>query len=241
MAVSIAYTNDMQTPQRHIVRQSAALVLSVIAAFLWLQIPFLKPYALQGFSAAVVIFFLLKRIKKAKIWHILPSKASLEMSLLTFAFLLFIGSTGNLNSIFYPLTYVHLFFLVLATHVPAAIVATICVLFFHYALEATLGIPEIQTLFSIPIMLLIFLFAKAEYDQAHAAQALLEKEETELKEITKEQHMLHTFVNNFLKPKLLTLENLAKNPEENSKEVGTQISLLISEIEKIVNKETQES
>lgn len=241
MLSSIAYTVDMEDDKRHIIRQSAALVLAIIAAYLWLQIPALKPYALQGFSVAIILFFIAKRFTKAKLWHFLPSKTSLQMSFLTFALLLFIGATGNIESLFYPLTYVHLFFLVLATYVPAAIIATVGVVLFHYGLAPSMEPTHIQSLFSLPIMLLIFLFAKNEYDQAHAAQALLEKEEVELQHSKQQQHMLHTFVNDFLKPKLLTLENLSKNPEENSKEVGTQISLLISEIEKVVQKELSDS
>lgn len=155
-----------------------ALLLSITLAYLWLQIPVLRQYSFQIFALLVFTFFMVKRFKKAKLWHILPDWASLEITLITFAFLLLIGSTENTESIFYPLTYIHLFLLVMTSHTQTAIVATIAIMLFHYALEPNMEMATIQALITLPIMLAIFLFARKEYDEAHLAKLAAAREET---------------------------------------------------------------
>jgi hypothetical protein len=118
----------------------------------------------------VATFLIIKRYKKAKAWHILPDWASLEITLITFAFLLLIGATGNTLSPFYPLTYIHLFFLVMTSHIQTAIVATIAIMLFHYAVEPEMSMATIQAITTLPIMLAIFLFARKQYDEAHLAK-----------------------------------------------------------------------
>lgn len=147
-----------------------ALLLSVTLAYLWLQVPLLRQYSFQIFALLLGTFLIVKRYKKAKFWHILPDWASLEITLITFAFLLIIGATGNTQSLFYPLAYVHLFFLVMTSHVQTAIVATIAIMLFHYAIEPEFTIATIQAITTLPIMLAIFLFARKQYDEAHLAK-----------------------------------------------------------------------
>lgn len=153
-----------------------ALLLSIALAYLWLQVPVLRNYSFQIFALFVAGFFFVKRFKKAKLWHILPDVASFEITLITFSFLLLIGATGNTQSYFFPLGYIHLFFLVMASEAPTAIVATITIMLFHYSIEPSLSLPTVQGIITLPIMLSIFLFAKKQYDEAHlnkiAAQRL---------------------------------------------------------------------
>ena len=77
------------------------LLLAITLAYLWLQVPVLRTYSFQIFALFLAGFFIVKRFKKAKIWHILPDAASYEITLLTFSFLLLIGATGNTESYFY--------------------------------------------------------------------------------------------------------------------------------------------
>lgn len=147
-----------------------ALLFSIALAYFWLSIPFLKPFTFQIFALLVASFLIIKRYKKAKLWHILPEWASFEITLLTFAFLLLIGATDNTRSLFYPLGYIHLFFLVMTSHTKTAIVATIAIMLFHYALEPNLDITTVQAVITLPIMLVIFLFARKQYDEAHLAK-----------------------------------------------------------------------
>jgi K+-sensing histidine kinase KdpD len=154
-----------------------ALLLAITLAYLWLQVPILKQYSFQIFSLFVAAFLIMKRFKKAKFWHIMPDMASLEITLITFAFLLLIGATGNTKSLFFPLGYIHLFFLVMASEVPTAIIATVAIMLFHYSVEPSLDITTIQSIITLPIMLAIFLFARKQYDEAHLNKAAAERSE----------------------------------------------------------------
>lgn len=164
-----------------------ALLLAITLAYLWLQVPVLKQYSFQIFSLFVAAFLIIKRFKKAKLWHIMPDTASFEITLLTFAFLLLIGATGNTNSIFYPLGYIHLFFLVMASEVPTAIIATIAIMLFHYTVQPSLEINTIQSIITLPIMLAIFLFARRQYDEAHLNRIAAEHSE----QLRKLEHAAH--------------------------------------------------
>ncbi|PIR61540.1 MAG: hypothetical protein COY81_00790 [Candidatus Pacebacteria bacterium CG_4_10_14_0_8_um_filter_43_12] len=154
---------------------SLALLMTIALAYIWLQVPLLRMYSLQIFALFVLAFLVIKRFKKAKLWHILPEWASYEITLLTFAFLLLIGATGNTKSLFFPLGYVNLFFLVMTSYVPTAIIATAAIVLFHYALDPELSVATIQSISTLPIMLAIFLFARKEYDEAHLAKLAAEQ------------------------------------------------------------------
>lgn len=161
-----------------------ALLLAITLAYLWLQVPILKQYSFQIFSLFVAAFLIMKRFKKAKIWHIMPDMASFEITLITFAFLLLIGATGNTKSLFFPLGYIHLFFLVMASEVPTAIIATVAIMLFHYSVEPSLETTTIQAILTLPIMLAIFLFARKQYDEAHLNKVAAERSE----QLRKQEH-----------------------------------------------------
>jgi len=211
-----------------------SLLLTVILAYIWLAIPALAPFALQGFAVAILLFLVLKRAQKAKIWHILPEKASLEVTLLTFAFLMLIGATGNVGSIFFSLSYLLLFFLALTSEVSTAVATTVAIMLFHYALAGSIDVSDLQTLIGLPLGLLIFLFAKSQYDEAHISKALLKKEEGELDLATTEASILERFIGEFLEPRLNALEEAGDSLS--SSEILTQLSLLRSEISKQLEK-----
>ncbi|MBD3279481.1 MAG: hypothetical protein GF390_02090 [Candidatus Pacebacteria bacterium] len=162
---------------------SLILSLAVISAYFWLAIPTLKNYSLQAFMVVVLIYLLLKRVQKAKLWHLVPNFASAEMALATFAFLLIIGATGNTDSIFFFLTYLHLFFLVLTAKSFTAIVISMEIILFHYALSTNVSSVTISHLLSIPVMLLIFLFAKEQHEEVLKDRLIIEEEEKEIKEL----------------------------------------------------------
>lgn len=172
------------------------LLITITLAYLWLQVPFLEKYSFQIFAFFVVIFLIIKRYKKAKIWHILPDWASYEITVLTFAFLLLIGATGNTRSLFYPLGYIHLFFLVMTTHIPTAIVATIAIMLFHYALDPGVDISTLQSIITLPIMLAIFLFARKQYDEAHLTKLAAQQNDSLKKQQLPDPLLDSTLANN---------------------------------------------
>jgi hypothetical protein len=213
-----------------------ALLASIVFAYIWITLDALRPYSLQIFSLTIAVFFISKRMAKAKLWHIVPEHATLEVTLLTFAFLLLIGATGNLTSPFFALSYIHLFFLVLATRPVTAIATTIATALFHFSLASTIGLESLQTLISLPALLLIFLFAKAQYDEASTSKAIIANEAQTLEKTEADRASLEHFLTIFLQPRIQTLTELIAN-SATTKELSTQLSLINSEIEKLLKKE----
>jgi len=216
--------------------QTLILLAVIVIAYLWLQLPVLSQYSLQAFAGAVLVYFLMKRVKKAKIWHVLPEDASLEMALLTFAFLLLIGYTGNIGSYFYPLTYLHLFLLVMTTAVSTAIIGTLSVMIFHYALTPALTSLEIGALLAFPLLLMFFLFAKNQYTESQVDKARLEQKEVELENAETGEMALQQFIDGYLKPKLQVIEKLLAETNPDLKVIKAQLSLLESESGKMVGR-----
>ena len=215
-----------------------ALFASILLAYVWLSVDSLQPYSLQIFALTTAIFFIVKRLGKAKFWHIAPEHASLEITLSTLAFLLLIGATGNVSSVFFPLSFVHLLFLVLACRPITAITTTALVVLFHLGLAGTISLATLQTLAALPIVLLIFLFAKTQYDEAGAAKAIVADEAQNLEETEQARQSLEQFLTTFLQPRMQTL---AQGLENNAatKELATQLSLMNSEINKLLTSKPQ--
>lgn len=216
--------------------QSIIVVLSISAAYLLLHIPGVKMYSLQVFILSVLGFFLVKRFKRAKLWHVLPEKLSIEVGLLTFAFVFLIGATGNTHSVFYSLSYIHLFFLVFSSSPMTAVTGILGLLVFHYGLEPELGVEEIGTLMSIPVIGILILFAKKQYDEAHQNVAKLAEEEVKLEQANRKEQTLEGFIQNFLRPKLQILLRLLNDPEETKERVAQQVSLMETEMDKMVTR-----
>lgn len=226
------------------IKHTILLLVAILLAYFWLITPQLNSYSLQAFSVATLLFFILKRMTKAKIWHILPKNHSYEMFLVSFALIILVGSTGNTHSLFYPFSYIHLFFLVMTCGEKTAITSTMAILLVHYALSPVVSVEELTTLATIPLMLIFFLFAKKQYDEVISNQKIIEKEQDTIISLTNSEHSLEGFISEFLKPKLQVLqalleENTEKETPMNTQVLKSQIDLLETESEKILKK-TQE-
>jgi hypothetical protein len=209
------------------------LLSSVIAAFFWLQVPELHRYSGQVFALVVVIYFVLKRLSNAKIWHLAPNVLSVELPLVTFAVLILIGATGNLHSIYYPVSYIHLFFLVFATDVGTSILILLAIILFHYGLAPAFTSQEISFLSSLPVITLFFMFAKAQYTQAQTNQKIVQNQEQELLSAQTAEVSLQTFLVTTLQPKLEQMQQLLQYPEQNRTTLKSQLTWLQLQIEKL--------
>ncbi len=144
---------------------SSIAVLAAFGAVLgWLVVPGLADLALQGFVGALGLFFITKRLQNAKMWHVLPHTHSPELGLLTFAFYLLIGATGNLSSPLLPLSFIHTFVVVFTAGPYTAIVTAASAFVFHWYQAPAIGMSEIVSLSIIPLLLVYFLFARRQYD-----------------------------------------------------------------------------
>jgi hypothetical protein len=216
--------------------QTVIVVLSIVIAYIVLHFPAAHTYSLQIFLLSVLTFFVLKRFKKAKLWHVLPDHMSVELGLVSFAFVFLIGATGNTHSLFYSLSYFHLFFLVFSSTPLTAIASIIALITFHYALEPDLAVRELGSIISLPVIGVLLLFAKKQYDEAHLQQSILEAEVKELDKTSQKEQTLEGFVERFLIPKLDFLIRLLSDPNETKETVTQQMKLVRVELDKIVGK-----
>lgn len=227
-------------------KHTLVVLLSIGFAYLWLSTPSLEYYSLQAFAVATFGFFISKRLGKAQLWHILPENNSLEIVFISFAVTILIGSTGNANSIFYPFAYIHLFFLVMTTRQITAITATLAIMLTHYALEPELTSVNIAAFTTLPLMLIFFLFARRQYDDARLQHKIAESESKQLDTISKKEQSIESFITQFLQPKLNVLRDLLetsihRNEPIDPQLLNTQITLLSSESQKIIDNNSEEN
>lgn len=149
---------------------AVSLLLSLILAFIIVQSPYLANYSLQAIAITTFIFFGSKIWRRKKIYHLLPESNSFDMVLITFALMIIVGSTGNLDSPLSFLVYIHLFVLVMTTNYITAILTGAGALLFHYSLITQFEIHQLSQLITIPIVLIFFLFAKEQKEETHIVQ-----------------------------------------------------------------------
>lgn len=216
--------------------------LSIIAAmgltYLWLQAPLLQPYSLQAFLVAMLLYFVIKRLNRAALWHIAPSAGVWELPVLTFAILQVIGATGTVHSPFYPLSYVYIFFVIMACEVGSSLVVVSFLLVFYFAFTPAVNITELISLSTLPLITVLFLFGKHQYEAVKQDQALLDTEEHLLGNYVHQEEQLITFLHRFVRPKLELLQQLSQYPEHNHRAIQGQLSLLLVEVEKTTHELT---
>lgn len=243
----------MTNQVRKTLAQTLALSASIIIAYLWLSIPSLAQYSLQAFGVCFILYFILKKANEAAIWEILPSTAVDEMVLVTFAFLIVIGATGATNSTFFSLVFVYLFFVSMTMERWTSIIITLLTLLFFYALNSSISSQtEFSHLISIPLVMVFFLFAKYQHQQAkekqtllqiehneiHSYKIFLDQKQTELSSAEQNTHnwleYFENFLFNFLEPKLKqTLQMLEFS--QNHSAVKGQLTLIRIELERLKN------
>jgi len=212
------------------------LVVAVVAAYIWLQIPGLNQYSLQAFVAGIALYVVMKRVKKTELWHIAPTALSLELALITFSFLLLIGFTGATSSVLYPLSYVLLFFVVFSSRLSTALVTVLSIVLFYYLLSSDFSNHSLSLLATLPLLFLFFIFAKAQYQEVTREQAELSKDEFLLSSFSDSHQQLNTFVTSFIQPKLEYILKLLEYPADNKPTLISQIALLQVEIEKMTTR-----
>ncbi|MBU0576839.1 hypothetical protein KJ707_00025 [Patescibacteria group bacterium] len=212
-----------------------SMALGIALIYWWLHIPYLQTYSLQAFALIGLVYFFVKGLSKTKAWHILPAFMSIETMLATMAFLLLIGATGNTSSWFYPLTYIHLFFVIFSSRVGTSILVTMLIILFHYGLSPNLVQHELVSLLTLPIVMAFFIFAKLQHEEATKDQLIIAEEEIKLSEIEAEEFQLENFLQNFLEPKITQFEKLLEYPG-NLDVIKGQLHLIKIEIEKLLSR-----
>lgn len=256
MSASPISVNSTSNHQRHnssrrTLAQILALSSSIVIAYIWLSVPVLTQYSLQAFGLCFILYFILKKANEAAIWEILPTTAVDEMVLVTFSFLILIGATGGVKSVFFALIFVLLFFVSMTMERWTSIVFTLISLLFFYALSPNLTSQlDVSNLVSIPLVMVFFLFAKYQYEQAKEKQTLVEIEHNEIHSYKifldqKESELdnaeantwdwlryFESFLFEYLQPKLDQILQMMALPQ-NHNAVRGQLTLIRIELERL--------
>ena len=210
------------------------LLLTLTAACLWLTTPLLAHYSLQAFACTILFYFIIKKLDNSRLHHITPAPDSLEMPMMTFALILIIGSTGLSKSFFYPLTYLYLLFLVMSTQIVTATITTLGLTGLYFLLMPTLDHQHLAALLTLPLLLVLFIFAKRQNEEL-TIEKIASERERKAKEFlaqyaqdtkdnldqasqardqsSRELITLESFLETFLQPKLEYMLELIKDAE----------------------------
>jgi hypothetical protein len=210
------------------------LLIAVALSYFWLQIQVLSYYSLQAFAMAVVMYFVIKKIhqKQLNLKKLMPAHTSLEMVFATFAFLLLIGATGNIESPFYALTYVHLFLLVFTSNYKTSSLVASSIMLFHISLSPLQSNELITSILSLPIVYFFFLFAKTQYDEVLREKEIIESDELVLSLLEKDKLKLQSFLSKFLLTKITQLKSIVQEPQVNLQTILGQLTIIEVEIER---------
>jgi hypothetical protein len=231
------------------------LLLTLVAAYLWLSTPFLASYSLQAFAGTIFIYFIIKKLGNSRLHHIAPTPDSLEMPLMTFALLLIIGSTGLSQSIFYPLTYLYLLFLVMSAQVFTAVMTTLGLICLYFVLNPSYASHHLAALATLPLLLILFILAKHQHEElliekTHSererkakdflskyvqdTQSSLNKLQQDKQHDSQELITLESFLESFLQPKVQYMLELIKTAETRLV-LESQLKLLATRIQEILD------
>ena len=213
------------------------ITTAIILAYIWLQVPLLARFSLQGFAVAILVFFALLFVTKRS--RAVASAIRFELIPLVFASIILIGATGGTTSSFFALLYVFLLLLVLNTTLNTSGIVTSELVFVFYALTINLEVRDWLQLLSLPLMMGFFIYSKYQFDiSAQQRQALATS--TELVETISQQKMtLERFIKSFLKPKLAMLAKLGNDSDTSKQVLLNQLNLLESEIDKVLARPDQ--
>ncbi len=226
-------------------KQAILLTMSVLAAYLYLQVPFLHYYSLQTFALVSVIYLLLQKRQRGRFSLILPEGATFNLALLNFAFLLLTGASGSLASSFFAITFIQLFFLALNLPTRAALLIALEVIVFHFSVsiaarsDFVLTVAEWSNLAALPVVMLFYVFAKLQYEKAYQNSLLLGAETRELLRAKSDDQAVAEFVSSLINRRLPMLEFLLSFPAKNQVAIESEmqvlkrdLNLLLRQIEK---------
>ncbi len=213
--------------------ESLLLFVSLVASYLWVSLPNLRPYSLQMTACLLVIFFISKRLSRAAGHHILPNPQSLETAFLTAAIALVVGSTGSIASPFLPLFHLLLFFGALSFTLVGNLVSVVLLTIFLWGTSVhPLGKADLIELLSLPFLLPLLIFARQQFTEAREKTHQLENE-TEA--IAQEEARLSAWLRRFLQPKLRQVRQSLSLTPQNTTIVVKQLVILEESADRILD------
>lgn len=222
------------------IKYAVLLTMTVFGAYLYLQVPWLSRYALQAFALVSAFYLILQKRQRGRFYLILPENSSANLALLNFAFLLLTGASGSLNSPFFALTFIQLFFLALAAPNKIALLTALEVAVFHFSLsiavssEFRLTMAEISNLLALPVVMVFYLFAKNQYERVYRNSLLADAEARELIRAKSDDVAVAEFVSSLINRRLPMLEFLLSFPEKNKTAIEGEVKILKQDLNLLV-------
>ena len=230
------------------IKRAIAMTMTVVFAYVFLQVPPVSKYSLQVFAILFILYWWRQRRRRGKTFYIFAELSSINIFFLNTAFLILIGGSQGLNSPFFALTFIQLFFVALSCEKQLAILLSLELVLFYLglglnqyglALTQTLSMTEISNLLAIPLVMVFYLFGKVQYQRAYYRSLLLDSEKQERLRAQADDLAVAAFVHSLLDRRLPMLEYLLTFPEKNSHVLSAEVQILkqdlnvlIKEIEK---------
>ena len=214
--------------------------MSVLAAYLYLQIPFLKHYFLQVFAFISALYLILQKKQRGGVFLILPENSSANLALINFAFLLFTGASGSLASPFFAITFIELFFIALTVPAKTSLLLVLEIMVFHFSLSIAnsanfvLSVAELSNLIALPIVTIFYLFAKNQYEKAYNNRLLVDAQARELSRAQRDDQAVADFVTSLINRRLPMLEFLLSFPEKNKTAINSEIQVLKQDLNLLI-------
>lgn len=222
------------------IKHAVLLTMSVLGAYLYLQVPLLRPYSLQFFALITLLYLILQRRLSQGDFVLLPQAASANLALINLAFLLLVGSSGTLDSPFFALTFIQLFFLILSAESKTSLLIALEIMVFHFSLKAAnmqgydFSTSDWSNLLAIPIVTIFYLFGKIQYQRAYYRSLLLDAEARELWKARSDDQAVEEFVDSLLNKRLPMFEFLLSFPEKNSRQLNAEMKVLKGDLNKLL-------
>lgn len=214
------------------IKHAILLTMSVLAAYLYLQVPFLKHYSLQVFACCSALYLILQKQQKGRFYLILPDSSSANLALINFAFLLLAGASGSLASPFFAITFVQLFFIALVAPTKTSLLLALEIMVFHFSLSIAsssnfvLSMAELSNLIALPIVTIFYLFAKSQYEKAYSNHLLVDAQDRELNRAKRDYRAITDFTRSLINRRLPMLEFLLSFPEKNKTAINSEVQIL---------------
>ncbi len=222
------------------IKHAVLLTMSVLAAYLYLQIPFLKHYFLQVFAFISALYLILQKKQRGGVFLILPENSSANLALINFAFLLFTGASGSLASPFFAITFIELFFIALTVPAKTSLLLVLEIMVFHFSLSIAnsanfvLSVAELSNLIALPIVTIFYLFAKNQYEKAYNNRLLVDAQARELSRAQRDDQAVADFVTSLINRRLPMLEFLLSFPEKNKTAINSEIQVLKQDLNLLI-------
>ncbi len=222
------------------IKQAILLTMSVLAAYLYLQVPFLKEYFLQAFALSSAVYLFLQKQQRGYSALFLANHSVLGLAIINFAFLLLVGASGSLASPFFALTFIELFFVALSTSAKNTLLLSLEIMVFHFSLSIAnsnhfrLETAQLSNLLALPIVSIFYLFAKNQYEKAYRNHLLLDWQNRELERAQSDDQAVAEFVTSLLNRRLPMLEFLLSFPEKNQAAILAEIQILKQDLNLLI-------